>query len=196
MQLHPRSEIGAGFKPALLLLVTLSLPAVGLFSWEHAEAQQAAKSPRPGSFALETGQACEGISVAECCEQKIEMAGLRTQGDYLPRLIKTTVQLACENEERVVTPQVCRSIATSRGFAPREVDAVCKPAARECKRDGTCRQCMDDLEQLSYRGSHHACVAVTYIKSNSVKTIVLRSGSGQPDSDTRFEIRKKRTELH
>jgi hypothetical protein len=170
------------------------MAAIALGDWQPARAQQAAKSGRPGGFALETGEACEGISVAECCEQKIEMAGLRTQGDYLPRLIKTTVQLACDNEDRVVTPQVCRSIATSRGFAPKDVDAVCKPAARECKKDGTCRQCMDELEQLSYRGSHHACQAVTYIKDQSPKVVVLRNGSGA-DSDTRFEIRKKRTHL-
>jgi hypothetical protein len=177
---------------AIAALVAFGVGAI--VGWAPAHAQQAAKASRPGSFALETGQACEGISVAECCEQKIEMAGLRTQGDYLPRLIKTTVQLACEDEDRVVTPQVCRSIVTSRGFAPKEVDAVCKPAARECKKDGTCRQCVDELEQLSYRGSHHACLAVTYIKDQSPKVVVLRNG-GSADSDTRFEIRRSRRQL-
>lgn len=176
-------------------IATLSAFAAGaIVGWAPARAQQAAKAARPGSFALETGEACDGISIAECCEQKIEMAGLRTQGDYLPRLIKTTVQLACGNEDRVVTPQVCRSIVTSRGFTPKEVDAVCKPAARECKKDGTCRQCMDELEQLSYRGSHHACLAVTYVKDQSAKVVVLRNG-GDADSDTRFEIRKSRRSL-
>jgi hypothetical protein len=186
-----RTRRSSGWLPGLALGL---IAAIALGDWQPARAQHAAKSNRPAGFALETGEACEGISVAECCEQKIEMAGLRTQGDYLPRLIKTTVQLACENEDRVVTPQVCRSIATSRGFTPKDVDAVCKPAARECKKDGTCRQCMDELAQLSYRGSHHACQAVTYIKDQSPKVVVLRNGGGA-DSDTRFEIRKKRTHL-
>ena len=158
------------------------------------QAQQAVKAAKAGGgFALETGKACEGISVAECCEQKIEMAGLRTQGDYLPRLVKTTVQLACSSEDKVVTPQVCRSIVTSRGFTPKEVDAVCKPAARECRKDGDCRECVAELERLSYRGAQHACHAVTYIKDTTTpKVVTLRSG-GEPDSDTRFEITRRRT---
>ena|SRR5689334_16351557 len=186
------SPTAARYRPALMAIAALGVLAAAIATRAPARAQQAAKAARPGSFALETGQACDGISVAECCEQKIEMAGLRTQGDYLPRLIKTTVQLACESEDRVVTPQVCRSIVTSRGFTPKEVDSVCKPAARECKKDGTCRQCMDELEQLSYRGSHHACLAVTYVKDQGPKVITLRNGSGEADNDTRFEIRRRR----
>ena len=181
----------------IVVVALLGALVVGLVpGLRPAQAQQVARSAKASGagFALETGEACSGISVAECCEQKIEMAGLRTQGDYLPRLIKTTVQLACENEDRVVTPQVCRSIATSRGFAPKEVDAVCKPAARECKKDGACRQCVDDLAHLNYRGSHHACHAVTYIKDQTAKVVVLRNG-GPPDSDTRFEITKRRVQL-
>jgi hypothetical protein len=185
----------------IVVVALLSALVVGLVPGslpvQAQQAERAAKAVKPSrsGFALETGEACSGISVAECCEQKIEMAGLRTQGDYLPRLIKTTVQLACENADRVVTPQVCRSIATSRGFAPKEVDAVCKPAARECKKDQACRQCVDDLAHLNYSGSHHACQAVTYIKDQSAKVVVLRNG-GAADSDTRFEVTRRRVQLH
>lgn len=167
-----------------------------IFAWGSllllipAQAQQvAAKGAKPG-FALETGEACSGISTAECCEQKIEMAGLRTQGDYLPRLIKTTVRLACGAEERVVTSQVCRSIAIGRGFDPNQADAVCKPAARDCKKDGACRECVQELSRLSYEGSHNACHAVTFVPDKSgTKTVVLRAAGA--DSDTRFEVRKR-----
>jgi hypothetical protein len=160
-----------------------------------AQAQQtAAKGPKSGAFAMETGEACEGISTAECCEQKVEMAGLRAQGDYLPRLIKTTVHLACGSEDRVVTPQVCKSITVGRGFGVQQADAVCKPAARDCKKDGTCRECVKELSRLSYQGSHHACHAVTYIPERSAtKTVVLRAEGA--DSDTRFEVMRKRTVL-
>ena len=162
-----------------------------------AQAQQVAAkgAKRTPGFALETGEACSGISTAECCEQKIELAGLRTQGDYLPRLIKTTVCLACSDEARVVTPQVCRSIAIGRGFDVHQADDVCKAPARECKKDGVCRECVEELSRLSYEGSHNACRPVTYIAPRPSKTIVVRVG-GEPDQDTRFEITKKRTVLH
>jgi len=161
-----------------------------------AHAQQALAHNAKGSgFSLQTGAACEGISTAECCEQKIELAGLRTQGDYLPRLIKTTVHLACGDADKIVTPQVCRSITIGRGFAPKQAEEVCKPAARECKKDGACRQCVEELNRLAYQGSHNACHAVTYVPAHDVtKTLVLH-GEGTADADTRFEIRRKRTVL-
>jgi len=175
----------------LVLVAALTLGFVPAQAQQRPSSQSSAKS----SFSLESGEACSGISTAECCEQKIEMAGLRTQGDYLARMIKITVQLACRDQERVVTPQVCRSIATSRGFSPKEVDAVCKPAARECKKDGACKQCVEDLARLDYHGSQHVCHAVTYVKDRSAKVVVLRDSQGVADSDTRFEITRRRTKL-
>jgi hypothetical protein len=179
----------------MLRLVAWILAWGSLLFLIPAQAQQvAAKGPKRATFALETGEACSGISTAECCEQKIEMAGLRTQGDYLPRLIKTTVRLACGDEERVVTPQVCRSIAVGRGFDTHAADALCKPAAKNCKKDGACRECVQDLNRLSYQGSHNACHAVTFVPDKSgTKTVVLRAEGA--DSDTRFEVMRKRTLL-
>ena len=49
-------------------------------------------------MSLQTGEACDGLSSAECCGQMLELAGFRSQGDYLSRTIKTTVQLACASE--------------------------------------------------------------------------------------------------
>jgi hypothetical protein len=170
----------------------LSLVAVVALAFLPAQAQQAATGGKHGGMSIETGEACSGLSPQECCSQMLELAGFRAQGDYLPPLIKTTVQLACQDEHRVVTPQVCKSISLSRGFSLSQSDAICKPAARECHKNGTCRKCDADLSRLSYQGSYHACRALTYVPDHSrAGVVVLRSG-GQPDSDTRFEITHRR----
>lgn len=158
----------------------------------HRIAQQA---KRASGMSLQTGDACTGISREECCGQKIELAGLRALGDYLPRLIKTTVALACSDEHRVVTPQVCRSIIVSRGFAAKEVDGICRPAQRECDKDGTCRQCVTELVKLDYQGSYHACQAVTYVPERARERVVVIRSGGEADSDTRFEISRRRSAL-
>jgi hypothetical protein len=143
---------------------------------------------------LQTGEACEGLSPAECCGQMLELAGFRAQGDYLPRTVKTTVQLACASQPRVVTQQVCRSISLSRGFPVKDADAICKPARGECQKDGTCRQCVDDLERLDYRGSHHVCRALTYVPDAArARVVVIRDSGAGADSDTRFEVTRRRT---
>jgi hypothetical protein len=175
---------------------TYALLAALLFSFFPAQAHQLAKQVhRVSGMSLQTGAACTGISREECCGQKIELAGLRAQGDYLSPSIKTTVTLACSDESRIVTPQVCRSIVISRGFAVKEVDGICRPAERECHKDGTCRKCVSELSKLDYQGSYHACQAVTYIPERSKPAVVVLRHGGEPDSDTRFEITRRRTLL-
>jgi len=147
------------------------------------------------SMSIETGEACSGLSSEECCGQMLELAGFRAQGDYLPRLVKTTVQLACMDERKVVTQQVCRSITISRGFSARDADDICKPAQRDCQKDGTCRQCVRDLIKLDYQGSHHVCRALTYVPDRSRKRVVVIRSEQPGDSDTRFEVTRSRTEL-
>jgi hypothetical protein len=88
---------------------------------------------------------------------------------------------------------VCRSIATSRGFSPKEVEAICKPAQRDCSKDGTCKQCVSDLVRLDYQGSHHACQAVTYVADRSRTRVVVIKPAEVADSDTRFEVTRRRT---
>jgi hypothetical protein len=150
----------------------------------------------PSGMTIETGEACSGLTDEECCGQRLELAQLRAQGDYLPRTLKTTVQLACMDARKTVTPQVCKSISVSRGFAPKDAEAICKPAQRECQKDGTCRECVSDLAKLDYHGSHHVCRALTYVPSREPKVVVIRSGAtGGGDESTRFEITRKRTRL-
>lgn len=172
------------------------IPAL-LFSLVPAQAQQAVQhARRTSSMSLQTGAACTGISRAECCGQKIEDAGLRAQGDYPSRVIKTTVALACSDENRVVTPQVCRSIVMSRGFAANEVDGICGLAQRECHKDGTCRKCVSELSKLDYQGSYHACQAVTYVPERALTPIVVLRSGAAADGDTSFEITRRRTLVH
>jgi hypothetical protein len=155
----------------------------------------ATQAKAAGGMSIETGEVCSGLSAAECCGQMLELAGFRAQGDHLPRLIKTTVHLACMNEQKKVTPQVCRSIAVSRGFAPKEADAICKPAQRACQKHRPCRQCVSDLTELEYRGSHHVCRALTYMPEPARRrVVVIRNGAAEEgNSDTRFEITRRRT---
>ncbi len=180
------------WSPAILALLTGLLCA-----WQPARAQQVERGAKRAAsgFSLETGAACSGLTPQECCSQRLELAGFKAQGDYLPHLIKTTVELACREQHRVVTAQVCKSIATSRGFSPQEVVAICKPAARECKKDGTCRKCTADLAKLHYQGSYHACYALTYRPDRSRSRVVVLHPEGKADSDTRFEITRRRTRL-
>jgi hypothetical protein len=166
-----------------------------LLAFFPAQAKQVATQAKAaGGMSIETGEACSGLSAAECCGQMLELAGFRAQGDHLPRLIKTTVHLACMNEQRTVTRQVCRSISVSRGFSPKDADAICKPARRECQKDGTCRQCVSDLAKLDYQGSHHVCHALTYVPERPrQRVVVIRNRGAAADSDTRFEVTRRRT---
>ena len=169
-----------------------------LFAFIPAQAKQIAGQGKVArGMSIETGEACSGLTAEECCGQMLELAGFRAQGDHLPRLIKTTVQLTCNDARKTVTPQVCKSISVSRGFTPKDAAAICKPALRDCQKDGTCRQCVSDLSRLSYQGSHHVCRALTYVPDQSrPRVVVIRSGAqGAADSDTRFEVTRKRTEL-
>lgn len=162
-------------------------------------AGQAKAMPLKAGFTLESGgEACSGLSHEECCGQKLEMANFRSQGDYLSGPIKTTAQLACRGPNHVVSPQVCRSIAISRGFA-KDVDAICKPALRECQKNGACRQCIADMAKLDYQGSHNVCHALTYVPDRGPKVIhkviVVRATDGSADDDTHFEVVKRRHQL-
>jgi hypothetical protein len=147
--------------------------------------------PSKGGFTLETGEACSGLSHEECCGQKLELASFRAQGDYLSGPIKTTVQLACRGPNHVVSPQVCRSIAVSRGFA-KDADAICKSAQRECQKDGACRQCTADLTRLDYQGSHNVCHALTYVPPRAhERVIIVRTTGGTADDDRGFVLRRR-----
>jgi hypothetical protein len=171
-----------------------------LFAFIPAQAKQIA--PGAGKVARgmsveERGEVCAGLTAEECCGQMLEIAGFRAQGDHLPRLIKNAVQLTCHDERKTVTPQVCRSISVSRGFTLKDAEAICKPAQRDCKKDGTCRKCVNDLSRLAYQGSHHVCHALTYVPDNTArpKVVVIRAPIvvSAEDADTHFEVTTRRT---
>lgn len=145
--------------PALVLGTVLSLV---LASQSHAPSERRAG---PGAdFSLEYGEGCTGLEPNECCEQHLESASFRAQGDHPARLVKGLIHLACSDKRRVMAPQACRSIAALRGFHHRDVDAICNPAAAECGAGQLCNQCVTELQKLGYRGAHHVCRSLTYVK--------------------------------
>jgi hypothetical protein len=174
------------------LHIAVGLLLLGFFP---AQAKQIAASAKGGGMSIEAGgDVCSGLSREECCGQMLELAGFRAQGDHLPRLIKNAVHLTCMDQQKTVRPQVCKSISVSRGFSPKDAEAICKPAQRECQKDGTCRQCVSDLAKLDYSGSHHVCHALTYVPERSgPRVVVIRDGARGADSDTSFEITRRRT---
>jgi hypothetical protein len=120
-------------------------------------------------FTLQTGEICSDLSPRECCAQRLELVGFRAQGDHLPRLVKNVVKLACGDARRVMAPQACRNIAALRGFRSRDIDAICQPARVECASAESCKQCSAELQKLGYRGAHHVCRPLTYVKTSPAR---------------------------
>jgi len=145
------------------------------------------------SFSLETGEVCAGLNQEECCAQMLDFAGFKAQGDHLPRLVRSSVKLACSQSRAGLSEHVCRSIMTTRGFSVEDTDAACSPGklAKRCGRDGHCARCVDDLKKLSYRGGQNACYAVTHrpeVKSGrvAVKKVFVIGKNGKVDTELRF----------
>jgi hypothetical protein len=147
------------------------------------------------SFSLKTGEVCSGLSQEECCAQMLDFAGFKAQGDHLPRLVRSSVKLACAQSRESLSDHVCRSIMTTRGFSIEDADAACAPAklSGRCQRDKDCTRCTDDLEKLSYRGGQHACYAVTHrpeAKNTgqvSVKKVFVIGKNGKVTTELRFK---------
>lgn len=116
-------------------------------------------------FELEEGERCQGLSPQECCEQQLQFAGFRASGDHVPRLVQNLVRLACADEHRVMAPQACRSIAVLRGFRGADLDAICRPAQKACGDGKLCSECTSELRKLGYKGAHHVCRPITYVKA-------------------------------
>ena len=148
------------------------------------------------TFSLKTGEVCSGLSEEECCAQMVEFAGFRAQGDQLPRLVKSSVKLACLQRAAGLSEQVCRSILTTRGFSIEQADGACAPGKLKarCARDADCSKCTKDLRKLSYRGSQNACYAVTHrpeVKTGvvRVKKVFVIGKNGKVDTELRFRTR-------
>jgi hypothetical protein len=143
--------------------------------------------------------ACENLDPAQCCAQMLEIAVFRATGDQLPRATKTPVRLSCETPEKVFPETSCRMLALARGFAAKETNELCAPAtlAKRCNADDGCKQCVEDLGKLSWRSSHRACYALTYVERVSrggVKVVSVTKGQPTTGPDATL-VRMKRTEL-
>lgn len=149
--------------------------------------------PAPPAFTLKTGEVCTGLDTAECCAQMLDLAGFKAQGDHLPRLVRSSIKLACEQDEDSVSHQVCRSILTTRGFSAEQADEACapRPIASRCDGDPHCARCTRDLEKLDYSDAEHACYAVTWKPKQksatvSVKKVFVIGKNGKVDTQLRF----------
>jgi hypothetical protein len=177
--------------PRALYSLAGALLLAALPAQVHEVAAQASQAKSaPSGFGIERGEACSGLSPEECCGQALEMAAFRSQGDYLKRPLKTMVQLACRDEHRAVSAQVCRSIVATRGFAA-DAEAICKPAQRECQKDGTCQRCVKDLVKLDYQGAHNACHALTYSPEAAHQSVLVLKRIVST-KETRIELTRKR----
>jgi hypothetical protein len=144
------------------------------------------------SFSLKTGEVCSGLNDEECCAQMLDFAGFKAQGDHLPRLVRSSVKLACASSAGL-TDHTCRSIMTTRGFSVEDADAACaqNKIKTRCQGDKDCARCTDDLRKLSYQGSQNACYAVTHrpeVKTGkiAVKKVFLIGKNGKVDTELRF----------
>jgi hypothetical protein len=172
-------------------LFTALIPAQ---SKDVARAVAGAKTAQSASFGVETGSdACAALTPEECCRERLSIASFSAIGDYLPRRVKGTLRLTCMNERKVVTRQMCKSILMMRGLPAASAEAACKPgkAKKACRTDEACKQCVQDLGKLDYKGAHNACVAVTHMP-RSGPTVVRVGDTRGGDSDTRFVIKKRR----
>ena len=176
------------------LLVLLGL----LFGFVPAQTRQVSRGA--SKVVMERhADACENLDPAQCCAQMLEIAVFRATGDQLPKATKTPVRLSCETPQKVFPETSCRMLVLARGFAAKEASELCAPAtlAKRCNADDGCKQCVEDLDRLSFRSSHRACYALTYVDRVSrggVKVVSVTKGSGTVGPNATL-VRMKRTEL-
>ena len=144
--------------------------------------------------------ACLGLDEAQCCAQMLEIAGFRATGDQLPKATKTPVRLSCETPEKVFPETSCPLLMLARGFEAKEARDICAAAtlAKRCQGDDTCKQCVQDLDKLSWRSSHRVCFAVSYVQraapreGSKIVTVTRGKNGGSADAQV---VRVRRTEL-
>jgi hypothetical protein len=108
---------------------------------------------------------CSELSEEECCAQMLAIALYRATGDQVPRKAKVPVRLSCQDPSRTIPENACRLIAMGRGLSAQDAADVCAPSGlvKRCSGDGPCRQCMEDLSRLEWKGAARACYALTYL---------------------------------
>jgi hypothetical protein len=155
-----------------------------------------AQSRQASRMVLERhGDACTGLSPAECCAQLLEIAVFRATGDQVPKAAKTPVRLSCADPDRTFAENSCRLIALSRGFNAREAGDICTPGslAKRCSGDASCKQCMSDLDRLDWKAPQRACYALTYVpKASGDGTRVVTLGGSKAAANGGATVRVRR----
>jgi len=147
-----------------------------------AHAQSASKSSRQLEI-QQSDDVCSELSDEECCAQMLEIAVFRATGDQVPRGAKGPLRLSCKGSNRTIPDNACRLIAMGRGLNAQEAADACAPSGlvKRCASDGTCRQCMDDLDKLAWKGAARACYALTFVPKIEVggaRVVTYRRRSG------------------
>lgn len=126
---------------------------------------QAQAKPRSQVEIQRSSDVCSELDDAACCAQMLEIAVFRATGDQVPRKAKGPVRLSCQDPDRIIPENACRLIAMGRGLSAQDAADLCAPAGlvKRCSSDGPCRQCMEDLSRLDWKGSARACYALTYL---------------------------------
>jgi hypothetical protein len=121
---------------------------------------------------------CSELDEAECCAQMLEIAVFRATGDQVPRKAKGPLRLSCQDPNRTIPENACRLIAMGRGLSAQDAADLCAPAGlvKRCSGDAPCRQCMEDLSRLEWKGSARACYALTYLPKVTPGTRVVTLG--------------------
>ena len=171
--------------------------ALVLFSWLFGLIP--AQSRAVNRMVMErTDDVCAHLNPAECCAQMLEIAVFRATGDQVPKAARSPVRLSCADPTKTFAETSCRLITISRGFSAREAGDICAPSslAKRCSDDGTCKQCMSDLDKLEWKAPQRACYALTYQPkvNNGTRVVTLDnstapSGNGQSVRVRRMVVR-------
>jgi hypothetical protein len=107
---------------------------------------------------------CRELSEEQCCAQMLEIALFRATGEQVPRSAKVPLRLSCQGPNRTIPENACRLLAMGRGLSAQDAADACAPAGlvKRCTSDTSCKQCMEDLSRLEWKGSARACYALTY----------------------------------
>jgi len=121
---------------------------------------------------------CSALDEAECCVQMLAIAVFRATGDQVPKKAKGPVRLSCQDPNRTIPENACRLIAMGRGLNAQDAADACAPAGlvKRCTSDAPCRQCMEDLDRLAWKGAARACYALTYLPKVTPGTRVVTIG--------------------
>jgi hypothetical protein len=145
-----------------------------LLGWSSsADAQSKAR----GQLEIQrSSDVCSALDEAECCAQMLAIAVFRATGDQVPKKAKGPVRLSCQDPNRTIPENACRLIAMGRGLNAQDAADVCSPAGlvKRCSSDAPCRQCMEDLDRLEWKGAARACYALTYLPKVTPGTRVVR----------------------